>query len=122
MYSRILVGTDGSETAAEAVRQAAELARLLGAELLLLHGAKTTSSAPDVGFAVPALDVEAIRSAGQEILREAAAGAGSDVKVKTLMREGDPAETILDAAEEEAVDLIVEGHRGMRGAKRVLLG
>ena len=38
------------------------------------------------------------------------------------MREGDPAETILDAAEEEAVDLIVVGNRGMRGAKRFLLG
>jgi nucleotide-binding universal stress UspA family protein len=122
MYSRILVGTDGSETAAEAVRQAAELAGLLGAELLVVHGARTTSGAPDVGYGVPTVDVEAIRNAGQEILKEAETGAGSGVKVRTMMREGDPAEAILDAAEEEDADLIVVGNRGMRGAKRFLLG
>ena len=33
MFERIVVGTDGSDTAAEAVRQATELARLTGASL-----------------------------------------------------------------------------------------
>ena len=33
MFQRIVVGTDGSETAAEAVRQAVELAKLTGAAL-----------------------------------------------------------------------------------------
>ena len=122
MYTKILVGTDGSDTAAEAVRQAATLARTLGAELIVLHGAKTTSSAPDVGFAVPALDIEAIRKAGQRILEEAAVAVGPDLKVRTMMREGDPAEAILDVAEEESADLIIVGNKGMRGAKRFLLG
>ena len=122
MYSRILVGTDGSETAGEAVRQAAELARVHAAELIVMHGCKTTSSAPDMGFAVPAVDVEALRDAGQEILQDAASRHGSDVKLRTLLREGDPAEAILDTAEEEKADLIVVGNRGMRGAKRFLLG
>jgi nucleotide-binding universal stress UspA family protein len=38
------------------------------------------------------------------------------------MREGDPADAIIDAAEEEGADLIVVGNRGMQGAKRFLLG
>jgi len=33
MFSRIVVGTDGSETAIEAVRQATELAKMSGARL-----------------------------------------------------------------------------------------
>ena len=36
MISTIAVGTDGTETAQEAVKQAAELARQLGAKLVLL--------------------------------------------------------------------------------------
>ena len=36
MYGSIVVGTDGSDTAKEAVRQAAELARTLGARVLLV--------------------------------------------------------------------------------------
>jgi nucleotide-binding universal stress UspA family protein len=122
VYSKILVGTDGSETASEAVRQAVELARVHGSEVVVVHGCKTTTAAPDVGFGGPGVDVEALRDAGHQILADAAARHGSDVKLRTELREGDPAETILDAAEDEGADLIVVGNRGMRGAKRFLLG
>ena len=44
------------------------------------------------------------------------------VKVKTVMREGEPADAIVDVAEEEKVGLIIVGNRGMTGAKRFLLG
>ena len=37
-------------------------------------------------------------------------------------REGDPADAILDVAEELGADLIVVGNKGMTGAKRFLLG
>jgi nucleotide-binding universal stress UspA family protein len=122
MYAKILVGTDGSETAAEAVRQAGELARLHGAELIVLHGAKTTSSGAGGGMYAAPVDPDAIRSAAQEILEQAESSLGSESKVRTIFREGDPAEAVLDAAEEEGADLIVVGNRGMRGAKRFLLG
>jgi nucleotide-binding universal stress UspA family protein len=46
----------------------------------------------------------------------------SGVDVKTFAREGDPADAILDVAEEEGADLIVVGNKGMTGAKRFLLG
>ena len=42
MYSCIVVGTDGSDTAAEAVRQAAELARIHGARLHLVSAYSPT--------------------------------------------------------------------------------
>jgi nucleotide-binding universal stress UspA family protein len=122
LYSKILVGTDGSPTASEAVRQAVELARLHDAELVIIHGAKTTSAAPDLGFAGPSLDVEAIRTSGQEILEAAERAVGGGIRLRTAMRESDPADAILDEAEESGADLIVVGNRGMRGAKRFLLG
>ena len=42
--------------------------------------------------------------------------------VETFAREGDPADAILDVAEERGADLIVVGNKGMTGAKRFLLG
>ena len=44
------------------------------------------------------------------------------VKVRTFARQGEPADAILDVAEEENADLIVVGNKGMTGAKRFLLG
>ena len=44
------------------------------------------------------------------------------VNVETYARQGDPADAILDVAEEQNADLIVVGNKGMTGAKRFLLG
>jgi nucleotide-binding universal stress UspA family protein len=44
------------------------------------------------------------------------------VEVTTHPREGDPADAILDVAEERKADLIVVGNKGMTGAARFLLG
>ena len=42
--------------------------------------------------------------------------------VTTHAREGDPADAILDVAEEMKADLVVVGNKGMTGARRFLLG
>jgi nucleotide-binding universal stress UspA family protein len=44
------------------------------------------------------------------------------IPVQTFQRQGDPADAILDIAEERDADLIVVGNKGMTGAKRFLLG
>ncbi|HYY06277.1 MAG TPA: universal stress protein, partial [Candidatus Limnocylindria bacterium] len=44
------------------------------------------------------------------------------VSVSTHAREGDPADALLDVAEETKADLLVVGNKGMTGAKRFLLG
>ena len=46
MFTRIVVGTDGSETAAEAVRQAVDLAKLAGATLSIVSAYEPVSEAP----------------------------------------------------------------------------
>ena len=56
-------------------------------------------------------------------LEEAADNArGAGVDVMVFARQGDPADAILDVAEETGADLIVVGNKGMTGAKRFLLG
>jgi nucleotide-binding universal stress UspA family protein len=127
MFSSIVLGTDGSDTAKKAVREATELAKQVGATIDLVSAyepvpsqrlrAEAREVPEDVSWMVnPREDVEAtLKEAAEEV-------AGAGVTVKTYAREGDPADAILDVAEENGADLIVVGNRGMTGAKRFLLG
>ena len=127
MYSSIVVGTDGSETAAEAVRQATELAKSLGAKLHVVSAYEPVPEGrlrrerqevpEDAQWSVNAReDVDAT-------LKEVSDKVGeSGVDIEIHAREGDPADAILDVAEEQGSDLVVVGNRGMTGARRFLLG
>jgi nucleotide-binding universal stress UspA family protein len=127
MYRSIVVGTDGSETAKEAVRQATELAKAIGANIHLVSAYEPVPEGrlrqerqqvpDDLQWMVnPREDVSnTLKQAGTD-LEEAG------VKAKAHAREGDPADAILDVAEEENADLIVVGNKGMTGARRFLLG
>ena len=127
MFSSIIVGTDGSETAGEAVRQATELASAVGAQIHLVSAFQPVGNqrlreerqqAPDdlQWMVNEREDVEAtLRQASEQIQ-------GAGVKVDTFSRQGDPADAILDVAEEQNADLIIVGNKGMTGAKRFLLG
>ena len=57
------------------------------------------------------------------ILEAAAASASKEgVEVQIHPVEGEPADAILNVAEETNADLIVVGNKGMTGARRFLLG
>src|SRR4051812_28611468 len=127
MFQQIVVGTDGSDTAGKAVAQAAELAASVSATLLIVSAFEPVSGtrlreevqqAPDdVRWMVnPREDVDATLQSAAEVAEEQ--GASS----RTFARQGDPADAILDVAEEQGADLIVVGNKGMTGAKRFLLG
>jgi nucleotide-binding universal stress UspA family protein len=127
MFRTIVVGTDGSETAGKAVGQAAELAACVGSTLLIVSAfapvgptrlREEASEAPDdVRWMVnPREDVDATLAAAAEVAEL------QGVDVALFARQGDPADAILDVAEEQGADLIVVGNKGMTGAKRFLLG
>jgi nucleotide-binding universal stress UspA family protein len=127
VFSSIVVGTDGSETATRAVREAVAVAKAVGATVELVSAyAKESESrvradardAPqDVQWAVnPRRAVEATLSDAASIAQ------AEGVSVNTYARQADPADAILDVAEEQKADLIVVGNKGMTGAKRFLLG
>jgi nucleotide-binding universal stress UspA family protein len=101
MFRSIVVGTDGSDTASQAVRQAVELARAVGAKLELVSAYEPVSARQ---------------------LREERRDTPEDLQWAIYPRQGDPADAILDVAEEQEADLIVIGNKGMTGAKRFLLG
>jgi nucleotide-binding universal stress UspA family protein len=123
MFETIVVGTDGSDTAAEAVRRAADVAKDSGATLHVVSAYRPLAGAHVEGG-----------PEGRDW------SVGSDVKVETILRDtldrlsdsslqvkehapkGDPADAILSVAESEGADLIVVGNKGMTGARRFLLG
>jgi nucleotide-binding universal stress UspA family protein len=114
-FKRIVVGTDGSDTAAEAVRQAAELAKMSGAELEVVCAAEPIPD--DVSYELgPREEANFALEAAARIAAEAG------VNMRPHPMEGDPADAILDVAEETGAELIVVGNKGMSGAKRYLLG
>ena len=127
MFEVIVVGTDGSQTAHTAVEQAVELAATTGARLEIVSAyepvpasrlrAEGQHAPPDVQWAIgPREDVE-------ELLQAAAALAvQAGVTAAAHARQGDPADAILDVAEETSAGLIVVGNKGMTGARRFLLG
>ena len=127
MFSSIVVGTDGSETAGKAVLQATELARQVGASVSLVSAYEPVSGnrlreekrevPKDLEWMVnPREDVEATLEEAAEEAKDAG------LEVETHARQGDPADAILDVAEETNADLIVVGNKGMTGTKRFLLG
>jgi nucleotide-binding universal stress UspA family protein len=127
VFTRIVVGTDGSETATEAVRQAVDLARLSNAQLSIVSAYEPVSKrrlegeqqgAPaDVQHEIgPREDVNIVLDAAAAVARQAG------VDVQTHPVEGAPSDALLNVAEETSADLIVVGNKGMTGARRFLLG
>jgi nucleotide-binding universal stress UspA family protein len=127
VFKSIVVGTDGSDTAGQAVRQAVDLAKALGAKLDIVSAYEPVpaqrlreerrQTPEDLQWAInPREDVEVTLRSAAEIAREAG------VAAEVYPRQGDPADAILDVAEEREADLIVVGNKGMTGARRFLLG
>lgn len=125
MYRSILVGTDGSATAIEAVKRAAGLAAQNGAVLHIVcayqDSSYITAMAPGVGGST-SID-SALRDAAEEIVAKAGADCATDgLSVETHTFQGEASDVVIEAAETLGCDLIVVGNRGMRGGKRMILG
>ncbi|MCE7966299.1 MAG: universal stress protein [Nitrospira sp. NTP2] len=103
---RILVATDFSPSSEAALRHATELARLLPAEVLLLHVAADSTETR----------IE------EKFRRALSASRSGDVVGGQLLLQGDPAESILAHATRTKTRLIVMGTQGRRGMERLLLG
>jgi nucleotide-binding universal stress UspA family protein len=127
LFRTIVVGTDGSDTATQAVRQAIELAGAVGARIELVSAYEPVSDARlrEKSIVVPE-DLHWMINPREDVLATLEAAAAeiraAGVPVEVFARQGDPADAILDVAEERGSDLIVLGNKGMTGAKRFLLG
>jgi nucleotide-binding universal stress UspA family protein len=134
MFASIVVGTDGSDTASTAIRQAISLAHSVRARLHIVsayepvshprlrderpEGPEGPEGPEDVQWMInPREDVLALLESAEQQARLA----GIE-HVESFARQGDAADAILDVAEEQGSDLIVVGNKGMTGATRFLLG
>ena len=124
-YASVVVGTDGSGTAEQAVRTAAEVAGSHGARLVIVaaHGADERPAPADPGAgaagAAPGVRAAAEEAAARGLVVAGEAGA---LRAEARAEAGPAAEVLLAAAEAEGADLIVVGSRGMTGAARLTMG
>jgi nucleotide-binding universal stress UspA family protein len=122
-FRKILVATDFSPDAAQALNVAVDLARTCGSEIVLLH----VCQMPAYSFANGAMYIPTPELVA-DILRDANRGLATlkerirDVAVETVRVEGDPARDIVRVAAERQVDLIVMGTHGRHGLRRWIAG
>jgi nucleotide-binding universal stress UspA family protein len=123
MYRRILVATDLSKGAELAWDAARELARVHGAEVVLLH---VFMEMPGFRFAdvaeIQRLYEQQRLGVEEALNQQARAAQAAGLTVTALLRTGAPAETIVAAARQEHADLIVVGAHGERGVTPLLVG
>lgn len=120
---KILVATDGSETANKAILEARQLAECMGSKVTILNVV--------IGIDNPAVmsrdhwgkTSEDLNKHGRELLKEATKMfEGSSIEVDTVVRSGKAANEIIAEADKGEYDLIVMGNRGKGTISRTMLG
>ena len=119
MFETVVVGADGSATAAKAVRVATELVKLTGGRLHIVTAYKPqqlrSAAGEEFSKSLSTGDV------AESVLADLASRARSNgVEVQTHQKDGDPADAICEVAAQVKADLIVVGNKGMTGVRRVL--
>ena len=118
LVNKVMVATNLSETADRAVRWAANVAASHQAELLLFRVLPTTT---EDGTEVVSGPGDTLDQAEEMLRRFAEELVGPRGRAQVVV-DDDPAQAILNAVEEERVDMIVVGNVGMSGRKQFLLG
>lgn len=123
-YNRVLIPTDGSEDATNAVHKGLSLAKLIKAKEVI------TLYVKDLAFLYNSPEDDTIlmintglQNEGENILAQVVEeGKKLGVKVEALITEGHPADEILRVAHERNIDIIVIGTVGRSGITRLLMG
>jgi len=124
LFQRILIPIDGSQLSLEAAKQGVYIARKLESKVVFLYVIDVrmiqTSSLTGTD---PSILKTRLRNVAERYLNEAAKLAEEEnVTFQNQIREGLPAEDILKEIEEEKIDLVIMGSKGMSGAHRVIIG
>jgi nucleotide-binding universal stress UspA family protein len=114
----IVVGTDGSPGAEAAVEKVIEMAGGRGAAVNLVCAYPGRSTLERIGMSAKQESVDMRGVAADVLARDAHRLEDAGFTVEKHVREGDPANVILDVAEEQGANLIVVGARGSTGTQR----
>lgn len=119
MYDKILLTTDGSESAEAAIEHASSLAEKYGSEIHVLYVSDVRSQMGD-----PSMEfvVDNLEEIGKKAVEEVAGELPSGVETVTGVEPGIPHRKIIDYSEEENIDLICMATHGRSGLDRILIG
>jgi nucleotide-binding universal stress UspA family protein len=131
---KILIAIDYNPTAQNIVEAGYSLAKSMNAEVTLLHVVadytyySSLDYSPIMGFdsfsnlgMIQANTVTELQSAAEDYLQKTKVHLG-DPAIKTLVKDGDSGDAILDAAKELNTDIIVMGSHSRRGLEKILMG
>ena len=131
---KILIALDYNPTAQKIAEAGYELAKSMNAQIILMHVVadytyySSLDYSPIMGFdqfsnlgAVQIDSAMELEKAANEYLEKSKTHLG-DTSIKTLVKDGDTGDAILEAAENLDVDLIVLGSHSRRGLDKILMG
>jgi len=122
--NNILVPTDFSEFADNALQYAMALAQKTGARIYLLHAYHVPVAYADAAFAVPEDISEKLQEESDQRLAEKLAKnpPPAGVQVESLSSMGFLLDVVFDTLKAKDIDLVVMGTKGASGVKEKLLG
>ncbi|MGN6267759.1 MAG: universal stress protein [Ginsengibacter sp.] len=131
---KILIALDYNPTAQHILEAGYELARSMGAEVILMHVVadytyySSLDYSPILGFdqfsnlgAMQLDSVTQLENAANEYLEHLKAQFGNS-SIKTLIKDGDAGEGIVEASDNLGVDVVVLGSHSRRGLDKILMG
>lgn len=125
MYRHILIATDGSELAEQAVEHGVALAKSIGAKVTLVTvtGLAPGMAHPQVAAHIPEIMRQVAKAAGHHLASAKAIAERLGIQADTVHIEKDQAyEGIIETARDRGVDLVVIGSHGWGAFKSMLLG
>lgn len=131
---KVLIAIDYNPTAQNIAETGYSLAKSMNAEITLLHVVadytyySSLDYSPIMGFdsfsnlgMLQTNTVTDLQSAAQEYLKKIKTHLG-DPAIKTIVKDGDSGDAIIDAAKELNADVIVMGSHSRRGLEKILMG
>ena len=116
MLKKILAPTDFSELSARGVRYACQLAKDVGAEVIILNVVIVDESG------INKREMEENKQRLEEFVVKNVADIGANLRIRKVVDAGQPYGAIVDCAENERIDLIVISSHGRSGLSRMLIG
>lgn len=122
MFRKILLAYDGSEGANRALAVGIDLAKIHGAELWAVA---VQERLPRFSGTIDEVQEEkqfADEQYGKLLEAAKVKAKEAGIELKTLMRAGHPAQTVVAVAQEGRFDLVLVGHTGLSGVWAAFLG
>ncbi|MCG8398130.1 universal stress protein [Bacillus atrophaeus] len=120
MYNHILLASDGSHHALRATEEAIILAKMANAKVTVVYVVDHDQSKSDVLHNSDTHDIDLKRK--QQLYRTEAMLQDADVQYAAVVLHGEPGPAIIEYANEQPVDLLIIGSRGLNKMQEMVLG